>query len=72
MQVSSPESGEVAAAVRKYRASSLEPQMMRWTPPGDLNGIEVPKSSRSLIKTTTGGIHREAYDYRYRPGKICL
>jgi hypothetical protein len=22
------------------------PQMMRWTPPGDLNGIEVPKSSR--------------------------
>ena len=24
-------------------------QMMRWTPPGDMNGIEVPKSSRCVI-----------------------
>jgi hypothetical protein len=31
MQVSSPESGEVAAAVRKWRASSLAPQT-EWFP----------------------------------------
>jgi hypothetical protein len=39
-------------------------QMMRWTPPGDLNGIEVPKSSRSSIKTIAGGIQREEYNHR--------
>jgi Uma2 family endonuclease len=28
--------------------AAAKPQMMRWTPPGDLNGIEVPKSPRSF------------------------
>src|SRR5579864_4323156 len=44
---------------------------MRWTPPGDLNGIKVPKSSRSVrTKPKTGGIHREEYDHRHRSGKV--
>jgi hypothetical protein len=35
--------------IKKISAKpTLAPQMMRWTPPGDLNGIKVPKSSRCL------------------------
>ena len=35
--------------IKKISAKpTLTPQMMRWTPPGDLNGIKVPKSSRCL------------------------
>jgi hypothetical protein len=28
---------------------------MKWTPPGDLNGIEVPKSLRSVLRNETSG-----------------
>src|SRR5215813_2674126 len=52
------------------RSSLARAQMMRWTPPGDLNGIEVPKSSRCVITNQTGGIRREEYNYSFRPGKI--
>jgi len=30
-------------------------QLMKWTPPGDFNGIEVPKSSRSVLRNQTSG-----------------
>jgi hypothetical protein len=44
---------------------AAKPQMMRWTPPGDLNGIKVPKSSRCVITKLTEGVRREEYNHRY-------
>ena len=40
-------------------------QMMRWTPPGDFNGINVPKSSRSFDqKQPQEESTREEYNHR--------
>ena len=40
-------------------------QMMRWTPPGDLNGIEVPKSSRIVKQNNHRRNPHEEYNHRY-------
>jgi hypothetical protein len=62
--------GGVAAPSIK-RSRSLAAQMMEWTPPGDLSGIKVPKSTRSFSEeTTTGGIREAGYNDCDRFSKV--